>query len=94
MAPYPSPTHSFDTGAAWMSFALQAYLSGWHTHGMAGFNHDRLRTVLNVPDGYAINAIAAIGRIGDRSMLTDALRTREMPADREPVEKLIFKTRM
>ena len=35
----PSPTHSFDTGAAWMSFALQAYLAGWYAHGMAGFNH-------------------------------------------------------
>jgi flavin reductase (DIM6/NTAB) family NADH-FMN oxidoreductase RutF/nitroreductase len=90
----PSPTHSFDTGAAWMSFALQAYLAGWYAHGMAGFNHARLREVLSVPDGYTINAIAAIGRIGDRSLLTDTLKAREVPADREPVERLVFRTRM
>lgn len=90
----PSPTHSFDTGAAWMSFALQAYLAGWYAHGMAGFNHARLREVLAVPDGYAINAVAAIGQLGDRSLLTDTLKAREIPADREPVETLVFKGRM
>src|SRR5450830_1126189 len=33
----PAPTHSFDTGAAWGYLALQASLSGWHAHAMAGF---------------------------------------------------------
>ncbi|WP_442581201.1 flavin reductase [Mesorhizobium sp. ASY16-5R] len=92
--PVPSPTHSFDTGAAWMSFALQAFLSGWHTHGMAGFDHERLRDVLGVPEGFRINAVAAIGRIGDSAMLTDKLRSREFPADRAPLEELVFQGRM
>lgn len=90
----PSPTHSFDTGAAWMSFALQAFLSGWHTHGMAGFDHEKLRDVLGVPDGFRINAVAATGRMGDSAMLTDRLRSREIPADRAPLEELVFKGRM
>ena len=30
----PSPTHSYDTGAASGYFALQAQLMGWHAHGM------------------------------------------------------------
>ncbi|WP_342364087.1 flavin reductase [Terrarubrum flagellatum] len=90
----PSPTHSFDAGAAWMSFALQAYLSGWHTHGMAGFDPVRLRAVLAVPDGYVVNAIAAIGKIGDRSLLEDKLKTRESPAGRAPLEELVFEERM
>ena len=32
----PSPTHSFDTGAAWMSLALQGLSQGLVVHGMAG----------------------------------------------------------
>lgn len=92
--PVPSPTHSFDAGAAWMSFALQASLSGWHTHGMAGFDPVRLREVLAVPQGFTINAIVAIGRIGDGAMLADKLRSRELPADRAPLEDLVFEGRM
>lgn len=90
----PSPTHSFDSGAAWMSFALQAYFAGWHTHGMAGFDHDALRGVLGVPEGFAINAVAAIGKIGDRDMLDDKLRSRETPADRMPLDQMVFQGRM
>ena len=32
----PMRLGGFDTGAAWMSFALQAELLGWSTHGMGG----------------------------------------------------------
>lgn len=92
--PVPSPTHSFDTGAAWMSFALQANLSGWHTHGMAGFDRDQLGNAIGIPDGFQINAVAAIGRIGNSAMLTDKLRSREIPAERAPLEELVFNGRM
>lgn len=85
-----SPTHSFDTGAAWMSFALQASLSGWHTHGMAGFDGDRLRQVLAVPASFAINAVAAIGKLGDRADLPEHLKLREMPSERNSLADLVF----
>ena len=53
-APKPSFSHSFDAGSAWMSFALQAHRSGWHTHGMAGFDKARgaqgARGAGHVPD--------------------------------------------
>src|SRR5690606_30289818 len=29
-----APSHGFDSGAAWAYLALQATLSGWHSHGM------------------------------------------------------------
>jgi flavin reductase (DIM6/NTAB) family NADH-FMN oxidoreductase RutF/nitroreductase len=85
-----SPTHSFDTGAAWMSFALQASLSGWHTHGMAGFNSDRLRQALQVPSSFAINAVAAIGKLGDGADLPEHLKAREMPSERNLLSDLVF----
>jgi flavin reductase (DIM6/NTAB) family NADH-FMN oxidoreductase RutF/nitroreductase len=87
---FPSPTHSFDTGAAWMSFALQASLSGWHTHGMAGFDGDALRGVLAVPAGFAIDAVAAIGKRGDADSLPDALKLREIPSERNALAELVF----
>lgn len=86
-----SPTHSFDTGAAWMSFALQASLSGWHTHGMAGFDGERLRRSLAVPQGFAIDAVAAIGEIGDGADLPEHLKAREVPSDRKSLADLVFK---
>jgi flavin reductase (DIM6/NTAB) family NADH-FMN oxidoreductase RutF/nitroreductase len=85
-----SPTHSFDTGAAWMSFALQASLSGWHTHGMAGFDGDKLRATLAVPASFAIDAVAAIGKLGDGASLPESLKAREVPSARHSLAELVF----
>ncbi len=49
----PLPVHAFDTGAAWMSLALQAHLMGWSTHAMGGVDRDALRRVLAVPETFA-----------------------------------------
>ena len=62
-------THSYDTGAAWMSLALQGWLKGLVVHGMAGFDYARARTTLNVPDDFTVEAMAAIGRIGPKEDL-------------------------
>ena len=39
----PAPTHLFDAGAAWMSLALQARAMGLVTHGMRGFDQEKLQ---------------------------------------------------
>lgn len=84
----PALWHTFDTGSAWAHMALQASLSGWHTHGMAGFDHELTRTELNIPDEYAIHAIVAIGKLGDKSSLPEYLQGRETPSPRRPVTEL------
>ena len=81
----PNPTHAFDTGAAWASLAFQAHLSGLVTHGMGGFDKERLAHALNLPPGHALHAVIAIGHPGDPSTLPDDLRTREVPSQRKPV---------
>jgi nitroreductase len=83
------PTHSFDAGAAWSNFALQALQSGWHTHGMAGFDRDKARTVLGIPANYAVDAVIAIGRIGDKSTLPETLQARETPSSRNPLASIV-----
>lgn len=85
-----APTHSFDAGAAWAYLALQASLSGWHAHGMAGFDKELTRSVLGVPENYAIEAAVAVGKIGDKSILPEGLQAKEAPSPREALVKLAF----
>ncbi len=86
----PSPSHSLDAGAASGYFALQAARMGWHVHGMVGFDMDRAFAELNVPKGYRVEAIYAVGKRGDTAQLPDALRAREVPSPRMPLDSLAF----
>jgi nitroreductase len=84
----PYPTHSFDTGAAWENLALQATLRGLVTHGMQGFDYERARAELNIPEGFRVEAMAAVGRPGDPSTLPERVRAREKPSDRKPLSEI------
>ena len=85
----PCRTHSYDSGAAWMSLALQGSLLGLVVHGMQGFDYDRARTVLNIPDEYQLEAMAAIGRPGRIDDLPEPLRLRETPNERRTLAQSI-----
>ena len=87
--PVPSPTHSFDAGAAWAHLALQAHLRGWATHGMGGFDRERARAELEVPADHTIEAFVAIGRMGDPATLPEWARARELPSGRRPVSEMV-----
>ncbi len=89
-APVPSHSHSLDAGAAWENLALQATRSGWHAHGMVGFDMDRAFAELHVPEGYRVEQLIAVGRKGDKSMLPEALAARESPNDRMPIAQFAF----
>ncbi|MDX3899921.1 MAG: nitroreductase family protein [Sphingobium sp.] len=86
----PSHSHSFDTGAAWAQIGLQASMLGYHAHGMTGIAFDRTPAELGIPDGFRVEAAAAIGRLGDPAALPDALREREVPSDRKPLADIAF----
>jgi nitroreductase len=83
-------THSYDTGAAWMSLALQGWLKGLVVHGMAGFDYARARTTLDVPDDMTVEAMAAVGIPGAREDLPPQHLQRESPSGRRPVSELVF----
>lgn len=85
----PNPVHTFDTGAAFENLALQGAAMGLVVHGMAGFDRDKARTALGVPDGYAVEAMIALGRPGDPAELPQELREREKPSGRKPVAEFI-----
>ena len=81
----PSATHSFDTGAAWGYFALQAHMRGYAAHGMQGFDYARARQELGIPEIFHVEAMAAIGRPASKESLPAQLQERERPNSRRPL---------
>ncbi len=86
----PSYSHSLDAGTAAGYVALQAMKMGWQLHGMVGFDKERAFAELNLPQGYRVEAAYAVGKIGDKATLPDALREREKPSERVPLSQLAF----
>jgi hypothetical protein len=62
---------------------------GLVVHGMAGFDRDKARAALGVPDDYAVEAMIALGRPGDPADLPQELREREKPSGRKPVAQFV-----
>jgi nitroreductase len=87
----PLKTHSYDTGAAWQNLALQGTRSGLVVHGMAGFDYDRARQELRIPDTWRVEAMIAIGRHGRVEDLSESLQARETPSQRHPVTAFVYK---
>ncbi len=83
-----SLTHSFDTGAAWMSLALQAHHAGLVAHGMQGFDYAAARQVLAIPEPFVVEAMIAIGRPGQVASLPEGYREREQPSGRKPLAQI------
>lgn len=76
----------FDTGAAWMSLALQAHKLGYTTHAMGGFDPQKAFEVANVdPKKYDVMAVIALGHHGDKSYLPEDMQKGESPSDRKPL---------
>ncbi len=89
----PARTHSYDTGAAWMSLAIQGSRMGLVVHGMQGFDYDAARETLGIPDGYAVEAMVAVGRPGRVEDLPAHQQPRERRNDRKPVAAFAFEGR-
>ena len=83
-------THSFDTGAAWASMALQATMLGYRAHGMSGVEWDKARAELKVPERFRVDAACVIGRVGSLDVLDAKLQAREVPSDRKPIADFAF----
>lgn len=85
----PNPVHTFDAGAAFENLSLQGAAMGLVVHGMAGFDRDKARSELAVPDEFDVEAMIAIGNPADPSTLPADLRDREVPSGRKPVGEIV-----
>jgi nitroreductase len=81
----PSISHSFDCGAAWMSFALEGSRLGYVVHGMQGFDYARARESLDIPEGFQVEAMVVVGKPGRVEDLPPDAQKREAPNDRRKV---------
>lgn len=85
-----SRTHSYDTGAAWMSLALEGTGQGYVVHGMEGFDYEKARKDLKVPDEYTVEAMAAIGKRAPKEKLSPELQKREEPSTRKSLRDILI----
>jgi nitroreductase len=85
----PSVTHSYDTGAAWENFALQGFQQDLVVHGMQGFDYERARKELRIPEEFQVEAMAAVGRPGSKEVLPEKLQGRESPNDRRKISQSV-----
>jgi nitroreductase len=85
----PNPVHLFDVGAAFENIALQATTMELVVHGMQGFDFNKARSSLSVPDDFAVAAMFAAGQPADPDVLPEQLREREKPSERKPLAQII-----
>jgi nitroreductase len=67
-----------DAGQALAHLMLQATALGLRAHAMAGFDHEKARKQIGIPDDYAIGAAVAIGYLGDPDQLPEQVRKSEL----------------
>lgn len=87
-AEVPNRTAAFDTGAAWMSLALQASAMGLVAHAMGGFDKDKLAAAVHLPAGHTLHCVVAVGEQGPVEALPDDLAAREKPSGRKPLAEM------
>lgn len=87
----PAVTSRFDTGAAWMSLAVEAHSRNFVAHGMQGFDYSAAKKNFQIPDDFTVEAMIAIGRQGKAESLPVELRERETPSIRKPLHEIISK---
>jgi nitroreductase len=85
----PSRTHTFDAGSAWENLALQGCSMGLVVHGMEGFDYERARSELHIPQDYTVEAMIVVGVPGSKDNLPQELRAREVPSDRKKIAEFI-----
>ena len=85
-----SITHQYDAGAAWENLALEASTRGLVAHGMQGFDYERARADLGIPDSFDVMAMIAIGKRGPKENLPKNLQEKEAPNGRKPLREIVM----
>ncbi len=85
----PARTHSFDTGAAWMSLGAAGHgiRPGGPWHGRFRLR-PRPRGPGAVPDDYDVEAMVALGHPGRLEDLEEKYQAREVKSGRKPIGEL------
>jgi nitroreductase len=80
-----------DTGQALAHLFLQTTALGLHAHGMAGFDAERARKELEIPDDYDLGAAVALGYLAPPDQLPERYRQGEVSKrHRKPLSEIVF----
>jgi nitroreductase len=84
----------YDTGMATANLLTQAVALGLVTHPMAGFDTNKAKAELNIPEGNNPLVMIALGYPGAPDLLPEPLRERELaPRTRKPLNEFVFEGR-
>jgi len=84
----------FDTGAAWMSFALQASKLGLIAHAMGGFDRARAKEEVGASDDFDVQCMIAVGHPGPSDHLLEKHKAIETPNTRKPITETVFEGKL
>jgi len=81
-----------DLGAASAYVVLQAAALGLTAHQMAGFDREKARALLGIPEGYEFGSVIALGYQGEpETLLNEELIKRETePRERKALGEFVF----
>jgi nitroreductase len=81
----------YDAGQAAAYLTLQATELGLYVHQMAGFDSEKARQLLEIPEGYEPAAMMAVGYLGDAESMQGAPRQQDRARRaRKPLDSLLF----
>jgi nitroreductase len=81
----------YDTGQAVAWLTVQASEMGLFVHQMGGFERERTREVLNIPEKHAPVTMIAVGYLGRPDALPEDMRERELVrSSRRALEEIAF----
>lgn len=73
-----------------MGMALEGSSRGLVVHGMEGFDYDKAKVSLSIPDDYQVEALVAVGKRAPAEALPDELRKKEAPSPRKALNEFVF----
>lgn len=62
---------------------------GLIVHGMEGFDYKEARQRLSIPDDFDVQAMVAVGLLGEPEELPVDLREKEVPTSRKPISEIV-----
>lgn len=81
--------HTFDSGAAWATIAYQAKMLGFSTRAMGGYDREKAKELLNMPESIVPHIVIAIGKPGSNEHLDESFHAMNKPTTRKPISELI-----
>lgn len=84
-----NPTAHYDLGQAVAHLTFQAEALGIDVHQMTGFDRDKFE--FEIPAGYEIVTVVALGRYEDSEEIPEKIRQRDAsPRGRKPLEEIVL----